>query len=449
MNSCFNEDDALILLNDITIIEEDYSDCELNDLEKISIKKDILSKINHKTFKRKKWSIAAAIALITTLSIPLTQTDVLAKMLSRLAIVPGIGEIIMNDKGLALKNSITDNNVTLNSMYIDQNKIVVTLSLTSKENYYDASYSIKDDNGNIYKLKVHDSCMEASDNTTTYKAEYTGRVKKAATYTLFVMNNKASFNLKHSDFAEVSEAKNIYTATNGKTTLNISSVKKDGDILKIAYYVTDSLNHYSIAPSFNLVTFKDEEENKKRGFEFHKSCIESPYFEIIDEYGNKEFGHSSTSHLTYENESLFNLKKLKGRNFKLTLPSVTYRVGNNFEAKDFKIELDVPKQGKTVLNKIEEFNGFKYKIISIERLSDKKIALQYNYINDKNSKLQIIDLNIGGDTYASSADYYDGNFRNVMTDKRPIGDKFEINSISIGYASVGPYEFDIDLDKIK
>jgi len=449
MNSCINEDEALMLLNDIIITDEELSKHELTDIEKRKLTTDIMGKVKSKSSKRKKWTIAAAIAFTVIASIPLTQNDVFAKMLSKLAVIPGIGEIIMSDKGLALKNSITDNNVTLNSMYIDDSKIVVTITLKSKENYYDSSYSIKDDKGNIYKLKVNDSSSNDSDNITTYKAEYTGKVKKASKYTLSVMNQKASFTLKNSDFAEVTEARNLYTATNGKTTLNITSVKREGDILKIAYYVTDSLNHYSIAPSFNLVTFKDEEENKKRGFELRENGIQLPYFEIFDEYGNKEFGHNSSSHLSYENESLFNLKKLKGSKLKLTLPSVTYRIGNNFEAEDFKIELDVPKEGKNILNRIEEFNGFKYKIVSIERLSDKKVELQYNFLNESSSKLQVIDMGLQGNVYSSSGDYYEGNYRNIMTSKNPIGDKLELNSITIGYASVGPFELELDLDKIK
>lgn len=449
MNSCFNEDETLMLLNDINITEEDLSDDELTDIEKRKLKTDIMGKIKPKISKRKKWTIAAAIAFTAVVSIPLVQTDVFAKMLSKLAVVPGIGEIMMNDKGLALKNSITDNDVTLNNMYIDQNKIVVTLSVKSKENYYESSYSVKDDKGNTYKLKVNDSSGGDIDNITTYKAEYTGKVKKASKYTLSVMNHKASFTLKNSDFAEVSEAQSLYTATNGKTTVNITSVKRDGDILKVAYYVTDSLNHYSTAPSFNVLTFKEEEECKKKGLEPRENGIQLPYFELYDEYGNKDFGHISSSHLTYENESLFNLKKLKGKKLKLTLPSVTYHMGNNFEARDFKVELDVPKQGKTMLNRIEEFNGFKYKIVSIERLSDRKIALQYNFINDSSSKLQAIDMGLDGDTYGGSSDYYEGNFRNIMTSENSIGDKFELNNISIGYASVGPFEFELDLDKIK
>jgi len=366
---------------------------------------------------------------------------------------------MMEDKGFALKNSMTNNNVTINSMYIDQNKIAVTLTVEHTSKYDGSPYSIRDDKGNVYELKVTNSCVDDYRNMTAYKAEYIGEVKKASKYTLSVDSHQASFTLNDSDFAEVSSAKTLYTASNGNTALNITSVKREGDILKIDYYSTD----YPIAAgtnmenskdkAFNLGTFKDEEQNNERGFKLPESSIEMPYFELSDEYGNKEYGHSSSSNTIDEYQSSFNMKKLKGNKLKLILPSVTYEYRKKFDTNDSGIELDVPKEGKTMLNRIEEFNGFKYKILSIERLSDKMFALHYEFINDNTSKLQPkpigMFMNIGEDTYSVGSDLNKGNLRLVITSRNLIGDKVKVNPTSISYASVGPFEFELDLDKIK
>ena len=458
MNSCFNEDEALILLNDVTMTDEELRENELTDIEKRKLKTDIMGKIKSKNSKRKKWTIAAAIAFTVIVSIPLTRTDAFEKMISKLAIVPGIGEVMMEDKGFALKNSMTNNNVTINSMYIDQNKIAVTLTVEHTTKYDNSPYSLRDDKGNVYELKITNRSVDNYRNMSAYKAEYIGEVKKASKYTLSVDSHQASFTLKDSDFAEVSEAKTLYTATNGNTALNITSVKREGDILKIDYYATDFLTalpaNMQVAKdkAFNFGTFKDEEEYKKRGVNISDPSIEIPYFQLIDEDGNKEYGHSSSSNVIDEYQSSFNLKKLKGKKMKLILPSVNYEYQRKYITSQYAMVFDVPKEGKTMLNREEEFVGFKYKILSIERLSDKMFALHYEFIDDNTSKLQPrpigMFMNIGENTDSVSSCIDKGKLKIVIASRNPIGDKVKVDPTSISYASVGPFEFELDLDKI-
>jgi hypothetical protein len=448
MNSSVNEDKLLILLNDISITEDELCDDKLTDIEKKQLYKDIMKKIKPKTTSRKKWSIAAATVALICISIPLSQTDVFASMLAKLAVIPGIGEVMTGDKGLLLSKSLTDNGVTLNTMYIDKDKILVTLTIKSDENFYDSSYKIQDDRGNSYKLKVTDSAGQM-DGTTTYKAEFNGKVEKANKYNLSAMSSKAEFVLDNNDFAEASEAKNLYSITNGITTLNITSIKKKNNILTLAYYVTETINNYSKNPSFNLGTFDDEKENKKRGFAMIDSSIEGPFFKLYDEQNNSEYGHSSSSHLTFQNESLFDLNKLNGTKLKLSLPSVVYHMGSDPANSDFNMSVDVPKSGKSDLNIINEYNSFKFNLVSIERLSDNQISIIYNFIPHTNPKLKVLDMDLGGNVFSSGTDSIEGKRRTILTSKTPIGDKFDINRVLITFASVGPFELKFDLNDIK
>ncbi|OAA83427.1 hypothetical protein [Clostridium ljungdahlii] len=66
----------------------------------------------------------------------------------------------------------------------------------------------------------------------------------------------------------------------------------------------------------------------------------------------------------------------------------TFKLKNS----NFNLELDIPKSGKSILNKIVNYKGFKFKIISINRLSNDSIELIYNYINDSNSRLQTSNI---------------------------------------------------------
>lgn len=329
--------------------------------------------------------------------------------------------------------------------------ILLISSLKSSNKYYYTNYFIKDEHGNTCKLKVFDSAGEGN-NTATYKAEYDGDVKNANKYFLSVMSNMAEFNLTSSDFTNVETNHTLYSATNGITTLNVTSIKRDNDILTVAYYVNDISKIIYPIQSFNIGTFKEVENALKKGYKYlYHSSINGPIFELYDESGNSEFGYSSPSHLTYENESLFNLKKLKDKKLKLTLPSVVYNVESPYWSKGINLNLPVPASGKLLLNITGDYKGFKYKIIGIERLSKNKIALDYNYINDPNSKLQTFQMQFTSSTVCSSdiEDNSNGYCRSGLTSRDPIGTTFNLNGISIYYASVGPLNINIDLDKIK
>ncbi len=274
---------------------------------------------------------------------------------------------------------------------------------------------------------------------------------------------KQTFKLKNSNFKEAPETKILYTATNGITTLNVTSLRKEGNILKVDYYFTDKLPDFKWKEidTLNYGTF---EEGKQWGLKepintklINHNPTEAPSIIISDEYNNAVYGHNNTNYLDQGNESLFDLSKLTGKKLKLTVLNVNYRIQNNGRSKnnDFKFELDVPKSGKSILNKSGEYKGIKFKIISIERLSDSSVELIYNYVNDNNAKLRTSNMWLSsstlGENGCDSTNPYnnDNNIKTIMKRKNIIGDKLQLNEINAFFSSVGPFEIELDPSTIK
>lgn len=465
MNSNFNEDEILTMLNDIEISGNEFSGENLTEIEKKKLKKNIMNNVKFKKLKVKKSIIAASVAALMLISVPLVNSNAFADITSKLSIIPGIGQVtIENNKGLVLKNSLKANGVTLKNLYMDDNKLIATIHLNSSKDYQCANYYLKTVDGTTYKLKVIDSSYDESiqnSSSATYKLQYNGSIKKSSKYTLGVINSKAVFNLTNSNFKEAFPSGVLYTATNGKTTLNITSVKKDKNILKVYYYFTDKFNKNTTheEPLFPP-TFEAEDYYIKNNFIIEKNSIEDPKFELSDQYNNMDYSHSDSAQLAFENVTSFNLNKLKDSKLKLSIPSAIYSTGNHnsnfknleeFKKKnDFNINLNVPKSGKIILNEVHEYKGFKFKIISIERLSDKEISLVYTILNDENSKLKALDIQLGSTSCdGGSSDSTTTNITQVLPSNNIIGDKINIDTIDIRFASVGPFKVNIDLNNLR
>ncbi|MTK13357.1 MAG: hypothetical protein F8N39_15105, partial [Clostridiaceae bacterium] len=211
-----NEDEVLMLLNDVNINENEFSNIELNEIEKKKICKNIISKVKPKKSKSKRNFIAAAVIFIISIPILISQKNVLANMIEKLTVISGIGEVkVSSDKPKILKNSLKQGNITLANMYVDNNKIIVTLTIEPEEDK-PSYYTIKDEHGNYYELHRSDNLAMMPDNHIgSYRAEYYGKVKKANSYTLSIVDNdkkltKATFKLKNSDFKEAPESKILY-----------------------------------------------------------------------------------------------------------------------------------------------------------------------------------------------------------------------------------------------
>ncbi|WP_434303730.1 hypothetical protein [Clostridium botulinum] len=469
-----NEDDILMLLNDITINENEFSNAELNEIEKKKICENIISKVQPKKSKSKRNFIAAAVILLISIPLLISPKNVLANMLEKLTVISGIGEVkVSSDKPKILKNSLKKGNITLANMYVDNNKIIITLTIEPEE-LTPSYYTVRDEHGNSYELHRSDNLAMMPDNHIgSYRAEYYGKVKKANKYTLNIIDNdkkftKATFKLKNSDFKEAPEPKILYTATNGITTLNVTSLKKEGNILKVDYYFTDTLPDFKWKEidTLNYGTFEEakqwslEQEDFKEPINtklINNNPTEAPSIIISDEYNNAVYGHNNTNYLDQENESLFDLSKLTGKKLKLTVLNVKYRIQNDGRSKDndFKFELDVPKSGKSILNKSGEYKGIKFKIISIERLSNNSVELIYNYVNDNNSKLQTSTMWLSSSTLGENGSdstkpfNNDNNIKTIMKRKNSIGDKLQLNEINAFFSSVGPFEIDLDPSTIK
>ncbi|BAH05356.1 hypothetical protein [Clostridium kluyveri] len=340
-----NEDDILMLLNDINIKENEFSNTELNEIEEKKIYKNIISKVNPKKSKSKRNFIAAAVILLISIPIFISQKDVLANMIEKLTVISGIGEVkISSDTPKILKNSLKKGNITLANMYIDKNKIVVTLTIEPEEPER-SYYIIRDEHGNSYELNRSDNLAMMPDNHIgSYRAEYNGKVRKANSYTLSIIDNdkkftKATFKLKSSDFKEAPKSKILYTSTNGITTLNVTSLKREGNILKVDYYFTDTLPDFKWE-KIDKVNYGTFEESKKLELKeptsvksINNDSIQDSRIIISDEHNNAVYGHDNTNYLDQGNESLFDLSKLTGKKLKLTVPKVVYHVRNDYMLK--------------------------------------------------------------------------------------------------------------------
>ncbi|ADK13750.1 hypothetical protein WX45_00756 [Clostridium ljungdahlii DSM 13528] len=477
MNLNLNEDDVLKLLNDVNINENEFSSDDLNEFEKKKICKDIISKVKPKKPKGKKNFIAAAIIFLITIPIIISQKNVLANMIEKLTVISGIGEVkVSSDRPKILKNSIKQGNITLANMYIDNNKIIVTLTIEPEE-LKRSYYTITDNHGNSYELHSSDNLALMPDNQIgSYRAEYNGKVKKANSYTLSIVDNdkkftKATFKLKNSNFKEAAESKILYTATNGITTLNVTSLKRQGNILKVDYYFTDTLPDFK-SKRIDTLNYGTFQEGKEWGCKepistklINNNSIQNSHIIISDEYNNAVYGHNNINYLDQGNESLFDLSKLTGKKLKLTVPNVIYHTDsinfkainndlNNFnnETSDFNLELDIPKSGKSILNKIVNYKGFKFKIISINRLSNDSIELIYNYINDSNSRLQtsniLFESVTDGDGECNPSQN-NGNIKVFYKLQNGIGDNLKLNHLQYTFSSVGPFEIDLNPSTIK
>lgn len=456
-----NKDDVLMLLNDVNIRENEFSNIELNKIEKKRICKNIIDKVNPKESKVKRNFVAAAIILLIASPIIISQKDVLANMIEKFTVISGIGEVkISSDTPKILKNSLKQGNITLANMYVDKNKIVVTLTIEPEE-LKPSYYIIRDKQGNSYELHRSDNLAMMPDNHIgSYRLEYNGKVKNSNNYTLSILDNdrkftKAAFKLENSDFKEAPESKILYTATNGITTLNVTSLKKEGNILKVDYYFTDTLPDFK-SKRIDKVNCGTFEEGKQWGFKeptstklINNNSIQDSLIIISDEYNNAVYGHNNTNYLDQGNESLFDLSKLTGKKLKLTVPKVVYHVQNDYMGKnnDFKIDLDVPKSGKSILNKTGEYKGIKYKIVSIERLSDNTVELIYSYINDSSSKLQTWDMYLGSVTIGQNGNNHcrshNSTIKHILQKEKDIGDNLQLNEINGSFSSIGPFEINL------
>ncbi|MVX65321.1 DUF4179 domain-containing protein [Clostridium chromiireducens] len=69
MKSNFNEDEILVLLNDVTITDDELSSFEFNDTEKRKLHCKVLNKVKEKSSKRRSFSIAASFILVCSIAL--------------------------------------------------------------------------------------------------------------------------------------------------------------------------------------------------------------------------------------------------------------------------------------------------------------------------------------------------------------------------------------------
>lgn len=481
MNSNFNEDEILTMLNNIEISEDELSGENLTEIERKKLKKSIMSDATLKNLRVMKSIIAASVAGLIILAIPLFKPNSFNIIYSKftvaqqekadtITVIPDLGEITLaNDSGLVLNTTLKSGNITLNKLYIDKTKVIASITSDGYiPNYQSAKYSLIDDSGNTYNLK-QTKLATGYNQSMTYKIEFYGNIQQSSNYTLSLLDNKVTFKLTSSNLAEIHASKPLYTATSGNTTLNVTSVTKNNDILKVDYYFTYK-NTDGTKPSLflNPSCFRDNftESSYEEANYINKEIKENPnnpYLTISDEYGNMDYGHSYTK--TFDNESFFDLKKLKGNNLKLELSSLQYNLFNSQDKSNFNVTLNVPKSGKQEINKTYTYKGYKFNIVSIERVSDKKVRLICKAINNSNNP-KIQDLAICPfNSTLSCATFINNNYKtenqskltslvpigsilSSFSSKTTIGDTLTLNGINLSYSYEGPFEINLTRSNI-
>lgn len=465
MNSNFSEDEILTMLNDIEISENELSSENLNEIEKKKLKKNILNNVKFKKPKVKKSIIAASVAALMLMSVSLFKQNAFNGIYSKLAatneekpdtttVIPGLGQVTLSHgSGLLLKDSIKSNDVILNTLYMDNTKVIASITASSNNDtkYLTAKYSLKDASGNTYNLEGI-RLLTNSGNLSTFEIEYNGNVKPSSNYTLDVINDTATFTFSNSSLKTLKKSKPLYTSTSGNMTLNITSISKKNNILRIDYYFTNKLRYDGNASTLlNPLTFKNDfTENKAQTDMMLKNIKETQannYIFLEDEYGNIEYGHNTPS--TFNNESFFDLKKLKGHNIKLMLPSLLYFTGNDIDKNDFNITLKVPKLGEQSVNETYDYNGYEFEILGIKRLSNKSVQLTCktidNFNDPKLKNLAVVPFSLNSDSDGKiDSDVYSINLFSHNT----IGDSLNINGLHISYLYEGPFEINLDLNSL-
>lgn len=160
MKSSFNEDEILVLLNDVTITDDELSSMELNDIETRKLRYKVINKIKEKSLKKRRLSIAAAVILVC--SIALASKSVIATINTRIfGDNKAIEQAVKNNYVQTVTGDAVNNNgvrVQVTDMVIDKAKFALSFNLKFDKleivnNLYhlDMDLEIKDEKGRILK----------------------------------------------------------------------------------------------------------------------------------------------------------------------------------------------------------------------------------------------------------------------------------------------------------
>ncbi|MFW2490925.1 DUF4179 domain-containing protein [Clostridium chromiireducens] len=160
MKSNFNEDEILVLLNDVTITDDELSPLEYSDIEKRKLCCKVLNKVKENSPKRRRLSIAASLILVC--SIALAGKSVIATINTEIFGDNGAIEQAVKHNYVQEVNegTVKDNGVGIQvtNMVIDKAKFALSFDLKfdnteilNKLQWLDIDLEIKDEKGRIIK----------------------------------------------------------------------------------------------------------------------------------------------------------------------------------------------------------------------------------------------------------------------------------------------------------
>jgi hypothetical protein len=153
MKSNFNEDEILVLLNDVTIADDELSSLEFNDIEKRKLCNKVINKVKEKSSKRRMFSKAASVILVC--SIALASKSVIATINTN---------IFGNNK--AIEQAVKNNYVqTVNGGVVYDNGVGIQVTnLVVDKAKFALSFDLRFDNPEILKnLQCLDMDLEIKD----------------------------------------------------------------------------------------------------------------------------------------------------------------------------------------------------------------------------------------------------------------------------------------------
>ncbi len=472
-----NIDDSFILN-----IEDDYFEDEINienikenvskkTFEKLGIKRyssknsDIPTKKRfYKTTTFRKITVAAAsLAIIFTI---FTSDYVTATIKKLFQYIPGINATIQDEGEKFILNKTTKiskdgSYIKLLSVVVDTKSQIISVSLRGN-NKECKKVSVRFKNGEEYNLPTSSVASGGDEWAGDYFYNSRFIQDKRANFTYnendeisIIFNDKENMALtvklvKASSYQSYEEL-GPTVSKNGLTITAIPVI--EGNELKVNLLTPNidnqGVEEYCLRPDFN----GDNDEYRYTGLLAEKITLK-------DKKGNIINGRGLNSYAPPLSEFYFKVSDSKDKVFKLTIPYI--RMKYNVD-KDVKIKL--PKIGEKLeyKNTIVDLRGYKLNITSVERPEKNRVLVNIDTNYNAQKEESMFDIELGVKFPPLGDPVYNGwGALCTQTDEKIIGpmsqldiqlekvniDEFDLNIKSIITIKKGPWEFDINLDKL-
>lgn len=411
---------------------------------------------------KKLTTVAAAIVVVISLFSSDYVTAAIGKLLQY---IPGLN-ITVEEEGekFILKKAV---NITRENSYI---KLISVIIDNKKQNIFVAidgnnkmckKVSVKFKNGEIYELpyaSIGSGGNEWSGNYA-WEAEYNKVKKDAFNYNpgddlKVILNDKENLTFtvkleKPGTFQSYDEL----GPTNNKNGLSITAIPTlNNSELKINLLTPNipegRIDEYALRPDYS-----------DNGYSYMGLLAEK--MTLKDKNGNTVKGRGLNSYAPPLSEFYFDISNNTNKEFKLTIPYVKVKYDVK---KDVKITLPNVGQKLEYENNIVDLKGYKLKINSIEMPENNRVIINFDTNYDENTAESLLEIQPGVRHQLFKKPIYDGwggscrindtnkigpmNQLDIQLNKKNLHE-FTLYIESITTVKKGPWEFDINLNKLR